>query len=180
MAIFEKKKANADELLKALIKAMDAMSDEEYDDFIGRNAKLFGELEEAAGDAKATDENDDAAEDTEKEEQSNDVEETTKEVEETDEESAEVEDEEVAETETANEPADEKAEEGSETPRNNVLKQLVARMSAVEDMLQKLTGKATEEDFGMRPSEPPQGEPVGTESDAVLRGYAGENAYKYR
>lgn len=44
MAIFGKKKASADELLKALTEAMDAMSDDEYDEFIDRNAEMFGEV----------------------------------------------------------------------------------------------------------------------------------------
>ena len=192
MAIFGKKKASADELLKALTEAMDAMSDDEYDDFIDRNAEMFGELEEAVADAKV-DETDDveADEDTETEqEEQTDDEETTEEVEETDEEPADVEDEEVDETEEADEPEEEieeTEEEVSEVPdnatsapQNDVLEQFAARLSAIEDMLQKLAGKATEGDFGMRPDVPPQGEPEGTVSDAVLRGYAGANAYKYR
>ena len=44
MAIFGKKKASADELLKALTEAKDVMSDDEYDDFIDRNAEMFGEV----------------------------------------------------------------------------------------------------------------------------------------
>ena len=193
MAIFGKKKASADELLKALTEAMDAMSDDEYDDFIDRNAEMFGELEEAVADAKV-DETDDVEADedteTEQEEQTDDVEETTEEIEETDEEPAEVEDEEVDETEETAEPekeTEETEEEVSEAPdnatsapQNDVLEQFAARLSAIEDMLQKLAGKATEGDFGMRPDVPPQGEPEGTVSDAVLRGYAGANAYKYR
>lgn len=198
MAIFGKKKASADELLKALTEAMDAMSDDEYNDFIDRNAEMFGELEEAVADAKADDEPDkvdetdetiEADEDTEteQEEQTDDVEETTEEIEETDEEPAENEDEEVDETEETDEPEEETEEEVSEAPdsvtnapRNDILEQFAARLSAIEDMLQKLAGKATEGDFGMRPDVPPQGEPEGTVSDAVLRGYAGANAYKYR
>lgn len=190
MAIFGKKKASADELLKALTEAMDAMSDDEYDDFIDRNAEMFGELEEAVADAKV-DETDDVEADedteTEQEEQTDDVDETTEEIEETDEEPAEVEDEEVDETEETDEPEEETEEEVSEAsdsatsaPQNDVLEQFAARLSAIEDMLQKLAGKATEGDFGMRPDVPPQGEPEGTVSDAVLRGYAGANAYKYR
>ena len=193
MAIFGKKKASADELLKALTEAMDAMSDDEYDDFIDRNAEMFGELEEAVADAKV-DETDDVEADedteTEQEEQTDDVEETTEEIEETDEEPAEVEDEEVDEAEEADEPEEETEETEEEVseapdnatsaPQNDVLEQFAARLSAIEDMLQKLAGKATEGDFGMRPDVPPQGEPEGTVSDAVLRGYAGANAYKYR
>lgn len=176
MAIFGKKKASADELLKALTEAMDAMSDDEYDDFIDRNAEMFGELEEAVADAKV--------------DETDDVEETTEEIEETDEEPAEVEDEEVDETKETDEPeeeVEETEEEVSEAsdsvtnaPQNDILEQFAARLSAIEDMLQKLAGKATEGDFGMRPDVPPQGEPEGTVSDAVLRGYAGANAYKYR
>lgn len=201
MAIFGKKKASADELLKALTEAMDAMSDDEYNDFIDRNAEMFGELEEAVADAKADDEPDKVDEtdetveadkdtETEQEEQTDDVEETTKEIEETDEEPAEIEDEEVDETEETDEPeeeVEETEEEVSEAPdgvtsapQNDILEQFAARLSAIEDMLQKLAGKATEGDFGMRPDVPPQGEPEGTVSDAVLRGYAGANAYKYR
>lgn len=193
MAIFGKKKASADELLKALTEAMDAMSDDEYDDFIDRNAEMFGELEEAVADAKV-DETDDVEADedteTEQEEQTDDVEEATEEIEEAGEEPAEVEDEEVDETEETDEPeeeVEETEEEVSEAPdsatnapQNDILEQFAARLSAIEDMLQKLAGKATEGDFGMRPDVPPQGEPEGTVSDAVLRGYAGANAYKYR
>ena len=47
MAIFGKKKASADELLRAFTEAMDAMSNDEYGDFIDRNAEMLGELEEA-------------------------------------------------------------------------------------------------------------------------------------
>ena len=193
MAIFGKKKASADELLKALTEAMDAMSDDEYDDFIDRNAEMFGELEEAVADTKV-DETDDVEADedteTEQEEQTDDDEETTEEIEETDEEPAEVEDEEVDEAEEADEPEEETEEteedvseapdNATSAPQNDVLEQFAARLSAIEDMLQKLAGKATEGDFGMRPDVPPQGEPEGTVSDAVLRGYAGANAYKYR
>ena len=171
MAIFGKKKASADELLKALTEAMDAMSDEEYNEFIDRNAEMFGELEEAVADAKAddepkVDETDDVEADedteTEQEEQTDDVEETTEEIEETEEEVSEAPD------------------SVTNAPQNDILEQFAARLSAIEDMLQKLAGKATEGDFGMRPDVPPQGEPEGTVSDAVLRGYAGANAYKYR
>ena len=51
MAIFGKKKDDADELLKRLVGMMDEMSDEEYDAFVGRNSNLFGEIAEAADDA---------------------------------------------------------------------------------------------------------------------------------
>lgn len=51
MAIFGKKKADASELLRALVELMDAMSEDEYNDFIDKNADIFGELKEVAEDA---------------------------------------------------------------------------------------------------------------------------------
>lgn len=80
---------------------------------------------------------------------------------------------------------EEKAEAAShdgeeEQAEQDVLKQLAARISALEETIAKFTDSRTDEDFGMQPVAPPQGDTSEQVNEAVLRGYAGANAYKYR
>lgn len=79
--------------------------------------------------------------------------------------------------ERAEEPASEDTEEQAE---QDVLKQLAARISALEETIAKLTDSHADGDFGMQPVAPPQGDTSEQINEAVLRGYAGANAYKYR
>lgn len=80
---------------------------------------------------------------------------------------------------------EEKAEAAShdgeeEQAEQDVLKQLAARISALEETIAKLTDSHADGDFGMQPVAPPQGDTSEQINEAVLRGYAGANAYKYR
>ena len=202
MAIFGKKKDDADELLKRLVGMMDEMSDEEYDAFVGRNSNLFGEIAEAADAAPEKTEETNTEDEDGKPDTSEEIEKAEEDIAEKGPDSQSVKDrvdESVAAQEEEHGQEDsqdakdrvdeaegeEKAEAAShdgeeEQAEQDVLKQLAARISALEETIAKLTDSHAAGDFGMQPVAPPQGDTSEQINEAVLRGYAGANAYKYR
>lgn len=148
MAIFGKKKADASELLRALVESMEAMSNDEYNDFIDKNADIFEELKEVAGDA------DDSADDKGKPDTEEEIAKAKEDIAEKGEDSQTEQDridESVAAQEEANgeeddQDAKDRVDEAEGEEKADEAKSVIERIEAIEARLNALEGNEEGED----------------------------------